>query len=104
MPLTLDSVVESIMGRHKNDSARVSALADYAKEQLALHGLQGAVGGSQGELCIEGFGRAKDWDIAYDFAGKSRLLISLKSLWNNASGAIPNRIDDLMGEAANIQQ
>lgn len=42
--------------------------------------------------------------MAYDFAGKPRLLVSLKSIWKNASGTVPNRIDDLMGEAANVQQ
>jgi hypothetical protein len=42
--------------------------------------------------------------VAYDYAGKPRLLISLKSIWRNVSGTVPNRIDDLMGEAANVQQ
>ena len=37
-------------------------------------------------------------------AGKRRLLVSLKSIWKNASGTVPNRIDDLMGETANVQQ
>jgi hypothetical protein len=30
--------------------------------------------------------------------------IPLKSIWKNAGGTVPNRIDDLMGEAANVQQ
>src|SRR5262249_26133975 len=42
--------------------------------------------------------------VAYEFAGKFRLLISLKSMWKNAPGTIPNRLDDHMGEIANIQQ
>jgi hypothetical protein len=42
--------------------------------------------------------------VESEFAGKFRLLVSLKSLWKNASGTVPNRIDDLMGEAVNIQQ
>ena len=37
-------------------------------------------------------------------AGKPRLLISLKSMLKNLSGVVPNRLDDLMGEAANVQQ
>ena len=48
--------------------------------------------------------RTKNWDVAYNYAGKDRLLISLKSIWKNAGGTVPNRIDDLMGEAANVQQ
>jgi hypothetical protein len=61
-------------------------------------------GGSEGELRIRGLARAKDWDVAYNFAGKDRLLVSLRSIWRNAGGTIPNRLDDLIGEAANIQQ
>ncbi|MGH6857319.1 MAG: hypothetical protein ACRECP_06705, partial [Methylocella sp.] len=32
------------------------------------------------------------------------LLISLKSILKNLAGTVPNRLDDLMGEAANVQQ
>jgi hypothetical protein len=32
------------------------------------------------------------------------LLISLKSILKNLSGVVPNRLDDLMGEVANVQQ
>lgn len=32
-----------------------------------------------------------------------RLGISLKSLLKNLRGSVPNRIDDLMGEMANVQ-
>jgi hypothetical protein len=32
------------------------------------------------------------------------LLVSLKSIWQNAGGTVPNRLDDLMGESANAQQ
>jgi hypothetical protein len=37
-------------------------------------------------------------------AEKPRLLVSLKSILRNLSGTVPNRLDDLMGEAANVQQ
>ena len=79
-------------------------MADFAIKQLAHYGLPGAIGGSGGELKVQGLAREKDWDVAYDFAGKYRLLISLKSMWKNAAGTIPNRLDDHMGEIANIQQ
>lgn len=100
----LEEVIDDIAQRHKNDSSRLSALANFAKTQLELYGLPGVRGGTGGELCAPGIGRSKDWDVAYEFVGKFRLLVSLKSLWKNASGTVPNRIDDLMGEAANIQQ
>ena len=37
-------------------------------------------------------------------AGKPRLLVSLKSILKNLAGTVPNRLDDLIGEAANVQQ
>lgn len=74
------------------------------KSRLEAHGLEGVKGGTGGELKVKGFARTKDWDVAYEFAGKFRLLISLKSMWKNAAGTVPNRIDDHMGEIANVQQ
>ena len=56
------------------------------------------------EVGIREFGRQKDWDLAYVLAGKPRLLVSLKSILKNLAGTVPNRLDDLMGEAANVQQ
>lgn len=102
--LTLEQVLDAVMLRSVQSPDRLQALADYARQQLAEHGLPGAVGGSSGELCVPGLARQKDWDVAYKFAGKYRLLISLKSMWKNAAGTIPNRIDDHMGEIANVQQ
>jgi hypothetical protein len=52
---------------------------------------------------IPGGGRAKQWDVAWKHHGKYRLGISLKSILRNLSGTVPNRIDDLIGEVANIQ-
>jgi hypothetical protein len=100
----LEEVIDKIMGRAVQASDRLEALADHVREQLTEYGLPGARGGSEGELRIKGLAREKDWDVAYDFAGKKRLLISLKSIWKNPSGVVPNRLDDLMGETANIQQ
>ncbi len=71
---------------------------------FAREGLPGVRGGKANEVGIRGLGRQKDWDLAYVLAGKPRLLISLKSILKNLSGVVPNRLDDLMGEAANVQQ
>ncbi len=102
--MKLEDVVEAIMQRPTQSPHRLQTLADYLRELLAQHGLSGAKGGSEAELRVEGLARDKDWDIAYEFAGKFRLLISLKSMWKNAAGTVPNRLDDHMGELANIQQ
>ena len=102
--VTLEEVIDAEMLRPTQSPDRLLAMADYVKEELAKHGLPGASGGSGGELCVPGLARKKNWDVAYEFAGKYRLLISLKSMWRNAAGTIPNRIDDHMGEIANVQQ
>lgn len=102
--MELEDVLDEISRRKTQDATRLAPLADYARRQFMNYGLPGVMGGSEGELKIKGMARSKDWDVAYDFAGKRRLLVSLKSIWKNASGTVPNRIDDLMGEAANVQQ
>ena len=102
--LDLSDVIDEVATKSKTDSGRLAPLANYAKEQFAHYGLPDVCGGSGGELVVEGLGRRKAWDVAYRFSGKFRLLVSLKSMWKNASGTVPNRLDDLMGEAANVQQ
>lgn len=102
--MTINQALKEILQKQSQDSNRLAPLADYVKDHLHRLGLKDVRGGSAGELQITGYARSKDWDVAYDYAGKPRLLISLKSIWKNASGSVPNRLDDLMGEAANVQQ
>lgn len=102
--MDLEDVVDAIMQRPTQSPHRLHALADYVRNLLAEHGLPGAKGGSEAELTVNGLAREKDSDVAYEFAGKFRLLISLKSMWRNAAGTVPNRLDDHMGELANVQQ
>lgn len=100
----IEDVIDAVMKKPTQSPDRLLALADFVKAQLAFQGLPGAKGGSGGELKVAGLAREKTWDVACEFAGKFRLLISLKSMWKNAAGTIPNRLDDHMGEIANIQQ
>jgi len=102
--MDLEQVVDDITRRHTKDPGRLTPLADFAKQELERFGLPGVRGGGGGELRVGGIARTKSWDVAFEFAGKFRLLISLKSIWENISGTVPNRLDDLMGEAANVQQ
>ena len=55
------------------------------------------------EVTVPGAGREKQWDVAWEYEGKYRLGISLKSLLKNIPGTVPNRVDDLMGEVVNAQ-
>jgi hypothetical protein len=78
---------------------RLHALAECCVEQLASRGLAGV----QFEVTLPGGAREKNWDLAYFRHNKPRLAISLKSILQNLSGTVPNRIDDLIGEVANLQ-
>ena len=104
MPTTLVDAVDDLLARSTQDSGRLDKLANYCKEVFQREGLAGVRGGKADEVGIRGLGRQKDWDLAFVLAGKPRLLISLKSILKNLSGVIPNRLDDLMGEVANVQQ
>lgn len=102
--ITLPAVVDGLLARRKTDSGRLNVLAKYCIEAFDRAGLPGVRGGKADEVGIVGLGRQKDWDLAYLHAGKPRLLVSLKSILKNLGGAVPNRLDDLMGEVANVQQ
>lgn len=104
MPISLDEVVDDLLARRTQDAGRLHMLAQYCIEAFERAGLSGLRGGKADEVGIRGLGRQKDWDLAYVLAGKPRLLISLKSILRNLSGVVPNRLDDLMGAVANVQQ
>jgi hypothetical protein len=104
MIVTLSDAVDDLLRRPKTDSGRLNMLASYCIAEFARHGLTGVRGGQADEVGIRGFGRQKDWDLAFVLADKPRLLVSLKSILKNLAGTVPNRLDDLMGEAANVQQ
>lgn len=104
MPISLSEAVDDLLARKTQDSGRLDLLARYCIERFNAEGLPGVRGGKADEVGIRGLGRQKDWDLAYVLANKPRLLISLKSILKNIPGVVPNRLDDLMGEAANVQQ
>ncbi len=80
-------------------TVRLKGLADLCLGELSRRGVMGA----SAEDPIEGWVRTKDWDVAQRVGGRVRLAISLKSMLANLGGAVPNRSDDLLGEAADIQ-
>lgn len=104
MPLSAQEAIEhlyrvAVVEEKTTSPARLSCLADFCVQELEERGLRG-VGA---EVPVEGFSRVKQWDVAWSYAGKARLGISLKSLLKNIPGTVPNRIDDLIGEVANAQ-
>ena len=104
MPTSLSDAVDDLLKRPTQDPGRLDLLAKFCMEAFESHGLKHVRGGKANEVGIRGLGRQKDWDLAYVLAGKPRLLVSLKSILKNLAGTVPNRLDDLMGEAANVQQ
>lgn len=104
MAVSLSDAVDDLHRRPTQDPGRLDMLARYCVEAFQSAGLPGVRGGKADEVGIRGLGRQKDWDLAYVLAGKPRLLISLKSILKNLAGTVPNRLDDLMGETANVQQ
>lgn len=85
--------------RKPTSPARLNMLADFCVEELDRRGLAGA----HRERSIPGVGREKVWDVVWEYDGRVRLAISLKSILSNIAGTVPNRIDDMMGEVANVQ-
>ena len=103
-PITLQQAVDHLyqtaVAENKSTSTlRLKVLADYCIQELASRGLKDACA----EATIPAGGRDKDWDVAWKWAGKYRLVLSLKSILKNLAGTVPNRIDDAMGETASIQ-
>lgn len=103
-PITIHEAIQGLydvavtQGSSQSPS-RLKKLAAYCVQELEVRGLVG----TQAECVIPGGGRAKAWDVGWFYDGKYRVAISLKSILKNLAGTVPNRIDDLMGEAANVQ-
>lgn len=89
----------AVVAGARTSTKRLDRLAEYCVAQLHVRGLEGA----ETEVSIPGGGRPKRWDVAWQCHGKYRLALSLKSLLRNLGGTVPNRIDDLVGEVANVQ-
>lgn len=89
----------AVVAQKRQSPNRLAMLADMCLEQLAERGILGAAK----ELSVPGIGRSKKWDVGWPSNGRVRMGISLKSLLRNVAGTVPNRIDDLTGEMANVQ-
>ena len=102
--VSLDDAVQSlfqiaVIERKSTSTSRLQVLADHCVQELSRRGLENV----ETEAKIPGAGRPKKWDVAWQYRRKYRLGVSLKSILRNLGGTVPNRIDDLMGETANVQ-
>ena len=82
----------AVTEKKATSTARLDALAEFCVQELSRRGLHGI----EKEASIPGAGREKRWDVAWQYDGKYRLGLSLKSILKNLGGTVPNRIDDLM--------
>lgn len=104
MPISLQDAIDHLFevavrqGKAQSPE-RLRVLADFCIQELGRRGLSGA----RRDQVIPGGGRPKAWGVAWQYDGKFRLAVSLKSILRNLSGTVPNRIDDMMGEVANAQ-
>ena len=103
-PPTLEAAIQHlydtvVIGGLSTSTLRLRKLADYCVHELALRGLSGA----ETEIAVAGGVRPKQWDVAWKYDAKYRLVISLKSILANLPGTVPNRTDDLIGEVTNVQ-
>ena len=89
----------AVIEENSTSTARLDLLADYCVQEISRRGLKNV----EKEATIPGAGRDKKWDVAWQYEGKYRLGISLKSILRNLPGTVPNRIDDMIGEVTNAQ-
>ena len=104
MAITVQDAIDylfdvAVVDRKATSTKRLDVLADFCIQELSARGMKDA----RANQDIPGGGRTKNWDVTWEYDGKFRLAISLKSLLKNIAGTVPNRIDDLMGEVANAQ-
>jgi Restriction endonuclease XhoI len=96
----LQAALEEFRRRHPRDPTRQRAIQHYCVEELEARGISGA----STEVVLPGSYRNKVWDVGLVVDGEARLGISCKSIIANHAGTVPNRIDDLLGEAVNLHR
>jgi hypothetical protein len=98
--LDLESAIRDFRNRHERAPNRQEAIQLYCCQELAERGIDGA----EIEVPLPGHYRTKVWDIGLIEDGEPRLAISCKSIVSNHGGTVPNRIDDMLGEAVNLHR
>jgi hypothetical protein len=92
--------MQAFRSRHARDSTRQEAIQLYCCAELLKRGLTGA----EIETPMPAFYREKNWDVGLLHDGEPRLGISCKSIISNHGGTVPNRVDDMLGEAVSLHR
>ncbi|HZT08468.1 MAG TPA: hypothetical protein VFC51_15705 [Chloroflexota bacterium] len=98
--LTLQDALADFVGRKAQASNRMLAIQQLVAKTLFERGLH--IGDFVLEQSVPGKHRTKKWDVVYSYRGRIHLAVSCKSIMANVAGTVPNRIDDAIGECANI--
>ena len=100
IPVKLGRALEDFQSRPDRDPQRQIEVQRWCVNQLRLKGVEGALT----EVQLPGAYRAKNWDVALVSGGEPQLAISCKSIVRNIPGTVPNRLDDMLGEAVNLHR
>jgi hypothetical protein len=94
------AAIEGFRVRPAQASNRQIDIQRYCVAELRRRGIAEAAT----EVPMPGRYRVKVWDVGVLHGGEPRIAISCKSIMSNHAGTVPNRIDDLLGEAVNLHR
>ncbi len=94
------AAVKAYDARHDRDPQRQIEIQKWCVDQLTAAGIKGATT----ELKLPGAYRKKNWDVGLMVDDQPQLAISCKSIVRNIPGTVPNRLDDMLGEAVNLHR
>lgn len=98
--MDLAEAIRAFRERHPRASNRQEAIQHYCCAELEKRGLPGV----EIEATLSGAYRDKKWDVGLLAKGEPVLGISCKSIVSNHGGTVPNRVDDMLGEAVNLHR
>jgi hypothetical protein len=98
--MDLPEAMKLFREKHPRASNRQEAIQLYCCTQLQERGLAGA----SIEVDMPGYYRQKKWDVGLLVGDEPRLGISCKSIVSNHGGTVPNRVDDMLGEAVSLHR
>lgn len=98
--MDLPSAFADFRSRPARASNRQQAIQRYCVAELDARGITGAAI----EMPLRGRYRIKDWDVGLVVGDEVRLAISCKSIIANQAGTVPNRVDDMLGEAVSLHR
>lgn len=98
--MNLVDAMAEFRSRSARASNRQEAMQLYCCSELRTRGISDAAI----EVDMPGTYRTKRWDVGLVKNGEPQLGISCKSIVSNHAGTVPNRVDDMLGEAANLHR